>query len=238
MRLLIPAALLASVISLPTHAEDVPSLLHRLTQTFSDAGQQGKGSVMARYLDDDVVFFNEGGDRATKSDMSQDGPPAPGVDRTITTTDWNCKVHGNVAVTSFVDVVAVGPAGRREQYKYRSVETWLKEKAGWKMIGSETLTLHEDPPAVVLDQSTLAQYVGIYETSPGIDITFTRQGDRLLASLNGGAGVAQEAQARDILFSPGQSTTPKIFQRDDSGHIIGFVYLHGNHSLTFRRKAA
>lgn len=238
MRLLLPAALLASVISYPSHAEDVSSLLHRLTQTFSDAGQQGKGSVMASYLDDDVIFFNEGGDRATKADMSQNGAPAPGIDRTITTTDWNCKVHGNVAVTSFIDVVAQGPAGQREQYKYRSVETWLKEKGDWKMIGSETLTLHEDPPAIALDRKTLQGYVGTYEASPGVDITFTRQGDHLVAALNGGPGVAQEAQARDILFSPGLSATPKIFQRDDNGRITGFIYLRGNHSLTFKRKAA
>lgn len=238
MRPFLSVALLASIISLPAHAEDVSSLLHRMTQTFSDAGQQGKGSALAKYLDDDVVFFNEGGDQASKSDMSQDGPAAPGLNRTITTTDWNCKVHGNVAVTSFIDVVELGPADHREHYKYRSVETWLQEKGSWKMIGSETLSLHEDPAAIALDPGTLTQYVGTYEAAPGIDITFTREGDRLLASLNGGSAVAQQAQARDILFSPGQGATPKVFQRDDSGRITGFVYLRGDHSLTFKRKAA
>jgi hypothetical protein len=50
-----------------------------------------------------------------------------------------------MAMTSFVDIVEQGPNGHRHQYKYRSVETWLKEKAGWKMIGSETLAVPEDP---------------------------------------------------------------------------------------------
>lgn len=238
MRLLLSAALLASVVSLPSYAEDVSGLLHRQTQAFSDAGQQGKGSVMAKFLDDDVVFFNEVGDSATKADLSQNGPPAPGVNRTITTTDWACKLHGSVAVTSFIDVVEQGPPGRRDRYKYRSVETWMKEKGGWKMIGSETVALREDPAAIALDQRTLEEYVGTYEAPQGMDITFTRHGDRLLASLNGGSPVAQEVQARDILFSPGQGTTPKVFQRDANGGITGFIYLRGNHSLTFKRKAA
>lgn len=238
MRLLISAALLASVIALPSHAEDVSALLHRQTQAFSDAGQQGKGSVMAKYLDDDVVFFNEGGDSASKADMSQNGPPAPGINRTITTTDWNCKVHGDVAVSSFIDVVEQGPSDRREQYKYRSVETWLKEKGGWKMIGSETLALQEDPPAIALDQATLQQYVGAYEAAPGMDITFSRQGDRLLASLNGGVSVVQEAQARDIVFSPGRGANPKVFLRAADGRITGFIYLRASHSVTFKRKVA
>lgn len=111
MRLLLSAALLASVVSLPSHAEDVSGLLYWQTQAFSDAGQQGEGSVMAKYLDNDVVFFNEVGDSATKADLSQNGPP-------------------------------------------------------------------------------------------------------------------------------GQGTTPKVFQRDANGRITGFIYLHGNHSLTFKRKAA
>jgi hypothetical protein len=240
MRPLFSVALLtgAMVLCAPSHAEDVSSLLHRLTQMSSDAGQQGKGRVMAQYLDDDVIFFNEDGSRAMKADMSKDGPPQPGVNLTITTTDWNCKVHGNVAVTSFVDVVGQGPAQKREHYKYRSVETWLKEKDHWKMIGSETLTLQEDPPAVALDRQTLQDYVGTYQESAGIGITFTRQGDRLFAAVNGGSGVEQEAQARDIVFTAGHGATPKIFQRDARGMITGFVYLRGSHSLMFTRKAA
>jgi ketosteroid isomerase-like protein len=238
MRLLLCAALLVSWVSSPARADGVSSLLHRLTQKFSDAGQQGKGTVMAKYLDDNVIFFNEDGSRATKADMSQDGPTAPGINRTITTTDWDCKVHGNIAVTSFMDVMQLGPAAQRQEYKYRSVETWLKEKSGWKMIGSETLTLQEDPPAIALDRRTLDDYVGTYEASPGAEITFVRRGDRLLASLNGGSAVVQEAQARDILFSPGRGATPKVFQRADDGRITGFIYLNGNHSLTFKRKAA
>ena len=60
MRLLLSTALFTSSLALcpSSRAEDVSSLLHRLTQTFSDAGQQGKGSVMARYLDDDVIFLD------------------------------------------------------------------------------------------------------------------------------------------------------------------------------------
>ena len=216
-------------------AADVSALLLHRTQAFSDAGQQGKGSTMARYLDDAVVFFNEGGDRAAKADLAQDGSPAPGADRTITTTDWDCTLHGDVAVTSFVDVVEQGPAGQRQRSRFRSVETWLKEDGDWKMIGSETLALSEDPPAVALDAHTLDEYAGVYEAAPGTRFTLTHRGDDLVASLNDGAESVQKAQARDIVFTPGRGTTPKVFQRDAAGKVTGFVYLRGGSSLTFRR---
>lgn len=221
--------------STPVLAEDTCSLLHRQTQEFSDAGQQSKGDVMAGYLDDDVIFFNEGGDRATKADMSKSGSPAPGVNRTIATTDWDCKLHGEVAVTSFVDIVEQGPPDQRDQYRYRSVETWLNETSGWKLIGSETLALAEDPPAIALDAKALKAYVGTYANASGLHFTFTRKGDALFASLNDGAEVPQKAQARDIFFTTGRGATPKIFQRDDSGRVTGLVYLRGNHSLSFKR---
>lgn len=235
MRLTLFIALLVITACVPASAEDVSALLHRQTQQFSDAGQQGKGSVMAEYLDDDVIFFNESGDKATKADMSTDSAPQPGVDRTITTTDWDCKVHGDVAVTSFIDVVEQGPPEKREQYKYRSVESWLKEADGWKMIGSETLALVEDPPAARLAAEDLADYAGTYRDASGLHLAIVRKGDELVASLNGGPEVIQKALARDILFSPGHSATPKVFQRGKDGKITGLVYLRGSHSLSFAR---
>jgi hypothetical protein len=157
------------------------------------------------------------------------------MNRTITTTDWGCMVHGNVAVTSFVDVVEQGPEGRRQQSKYRSVETWLKEGAVWKMIGSETLAIPEDPASVNLDEKTLDEYVGSYEATPDVRFTFARKGGDLVASLNGGTDTVQKAQAHDIVFSSGHGTTPKVFQRDKAGKITGFIYLRGKNSLAFRR---
>jgi hypothetical protein len=45
----------------------------------------------------------------------------------------------------------------------------------------------------------------------------------------------QKAQVRDIFFTPGHGTTPKVFQRGDDGKITGFVYLRGKKSLVFKR---
>src|SRR6202012_2591643 len=74
MRLLLFVALL-SFPSVPTFAEDSGALLHKLTQTFSDAGQQGDGPGMARLLDPNVIFFNETGEKATRADMAGGGAP-------------------------------------------------------------------------------------------------------------------------------------------------------------------
>jgi ketosteroid isomerase-like protein len=225
-------ALLASVLSFPAFAQDSCGLLHKRTQAFSEAGQRGDGAAMAKMLDPDVVFFNETGERASRSDMASATPsPAGAPIRTITTTDWGCKVFGDVAVTTFIDVLEQGKAG---EMKFRSVETWRKEGVAWKMIGSETLTLQQDPDPVVLDGKALEEYAGSYEAGANMKFTFARKGDDLVASLNSNAETVQKAQARDIFFTPGHGATPKVFQRGDDGKITGFIYLRGKNSIVFK----
>jgi ketosteroid isomerase-like protein len=233
MRLFLSTTLLAGILSAPAFAQDSCGFLHQRTQAFSDAGQRGDGAAMAEMLDSKVIFFNETGDKATRADMAGATPPAAGTPvRTITTTDWDCKVFGDVAVTSFIDVLE---QGKPSEMKFRSVETWRKEGAGWKMIGSETLTLQQDPDPVVLAATVLDEYAGSYEAGAGMKFIFARKGDDLVASLNGGAETAQKAQARDIFFTPGHGTTPKVFQRGDDGKITGFIYLRGKNSIVFKR---
>ena len=233
MHLLLSVALLAGIASAAAVAQDGCGFLHKQTQAFSDAGQRGDGAEMAKMLDPDVIFFNETGEKATRADMAGATPPAAGAPiRAITTTDWLCEVYGDVAVTSFIDVLE---QGNRSEMKFRSVETWKKEGAAWKMIGSETLTLQEHPDPVVVGGKALDEYAGSYEAGASMKFTFASRGGDLVASLNGGAETAQKAQARDIFFTPGHGTTPKVFQRSDEGKITGFIYLRGKNSIVFKR---
>jgi ketosteroid isomerase-like protein len=232
---LFPLPLLASIWCVSSFAQDSCGFLQQQTQAFSDAGQRGDGAAMAKMLDPNVIFFNETGEKATRAAMAGATPRAAGTPiRTITTTDWNCKVFGDTAVTSFIDALE---QGRSNEMEFRSVETWRKEEGGWKMIGSETLTLQQDPDPVVLGLKALDAYAGSYEAGVGMKFIFVRKGAELVASLNGGAETAQKAQARDIFFTPGHGATPKVFQRGDDGRIVGFIYLRGKNSIVFKRVA-
>lgn len=235
MRLRLFVALFVSISSVPAFGQDICGFLLEQTQAFSDAGQRGDGAAMGKMLDPNVIFFNETGDKAIRADMAGATPPPAGTPiHTITTTDWDCRVYGSVAVTSFVDVL--DPRSPTET-KFRSVETWRKAGGGWMMIGSETLTMPQDPDAVVLEPKTLDEYAGSYEAA-NMKFTFVHQGGELVASLNGAAGSAQKAQSRDILFTPGHGSTPKVFQRGDDGKITGFIYLRGKNSIVFKRVGA
>jgi ketosteroid isomerase-like protein len=217
-------------------AEDVSALLKRQTQEFSDAGQIGDTKVLDRYLDPKVVFFNEGGDQATKKDMIAPGPPPPkGVSVKMTVTDWHVEQHGDVAVASFIDDQQMNFHGQPVHAQYRSVETWLKEGSDWKMVGSETIALQQDPPVIVLAAAQLDQYAGTYTAGPGAVIVLSRKGGDLYSSANGGAPVLQKVELPGVLFTPGTPRVRKIFERDAHGRIIGFASRREGHDIVFRR---
>lgn len=217
--------------------EAVSALLFRKTQEFSDAGQRGDGKAMAALLDDRVVFFNEGGDEATKKDMASTTLAAPqtGVTTHMKVTEWHCEVHGDVAVASFIDEQTQDWHGQPFHARYRSVETWLHEGTEWRMIGSETIALNDDPAAVTLPAATLDDYVGTYEAAPGVRFTFTRQDGELYAAVAGGPKTLQKAELKDLFFTPGRSRFTKVFERGASGRVIGFALRREGHDIYFRR---
>ncbi|MEO5866913.1 MAG: DUF4440 domain-containing protein [Sphingomonas sp.] len=217
---------------------DVSAVLLRQTQEFSDAGSQGDAAVMKRLLDDRVIFFNEGGDSATKAEMIASAqPPAAGVNVKLTVTDWHCETYGDVAVASFIDDQVGTVAGAATHARFRSVETWHRADGAWRMIGSETIALQDDPTAVDLPVATLRDYVGAYVNASGTRFVFTVQDGHLAASLNGGPTTRQLAEVRDVVFTPGRARFRKVFLRGADGRVVSLAYRHEGHDIVFKRLA-
>jgi len=230
-------AALAMLVAGPAMAADadVSALLLRKTEAFSDAGPIGDGKAMAALADSRLIFFNENGDRATRDDLASITPgPSNGVTTHMSVTDWNCQVHGDVAVTSFIDNAARTDAtGRTAVARYRSVETWLQQGGDWTMIGSETVALIDDPATIQV--ASVDDYVGTYRAASGATFSFAKSGPDLAATTGGQPLTVQKAEAPDIFFTPGAARAVKIFRRDASGKVTGFVYHRAGQDILFSR---
>jgi len=216
--------------------EDVPTLIKRQSQEFSDASASGDAGALAKYLDDRVLFMNEGGDMPSKKDIVDGAQPASnGTSNTLKQENFRIEVFGNVAVTSFTDVSTAQFHGQMLYGKYLSTEVWLREPRGWKMISSQTMAAQDDPPAVALPPAVLEEYVGTYAAGEDYHYRIERNGGDLSGTPDGGKPVALKAELRDVLFTPGQPRTRKIFQRDESGKVIGFINRREGHDVVLRR---
>lgn len=110
-------------------AEDVAALIKKQSQEFSDASASGDAATLGKYLDDRVIFMNEGGEMASKKDIVDSAKPSPkNVSNTLEQSDFKVEIHGDVAVTSFTDNSTQHVYGQTLKAKYMSTEVWMKKK--------------------------------------------------------------------------------------------------------------
>jgi ketosteroid isomerase-like protein len=217
-------------------AQSVEALIKRQSQEFSDASASGNAAVLARYLDDHVIFLNETGEVATKKDIVDSASPTPkGQSNSLTQTGFAVQVHGTTAVTKFTDVLNQQFHGQTLQIKFLSTEVWLKEGRDWRMISSQTMTQVDDPPSIALPPSVLDEYVGTYQAGSDFTYKVARDANGITGAAGDAQPVALKAELKDVLFTPGVAQKRKIFQRDASGKVTALVFRYAGHDIVLRR---
>src|SRR5262249_58565096 len=131
--------------------------------------------------------------------------------------------NDRVAVATYVADEEEGYYGQVLHARYRSTDTWLLTDGSWQMIASQVLALRDDPPAVDLAPAALDAYVGRYALTPAVTYTIARDGTTLRGQRTGRNEEALKVEVPDVLFVPGQPRLRKIFKRDSTGRITGFV---------------
>ena len=108
--------------------------------------------------------------------------------------------------------------------KYLTSTTWKRREAGWKLIAAQTLAERTDPPAITLPASRLAQYVGTYQLKDSEPrLTLELVDGKLIGTRSGRKAAPWNAEASDVFFIAGDPRIRRIFQRDASGKVTGFV---------------
>jgi hypothetical protein len=215
----------------------VSTLLKTQTQQFLDAGQRGDIAAMRRQLDEKALFINEDGVASGRSDFAGGAPAAPpkGVPSSVSIEDWVLHHDGEVAVSSFFVHQQIRYDGQPLDYKFLTIESWVRRGTSWKLIASETIPLHQDPAPVTLPAAVLAGYTGTYSAGLGSSVVVSVDNDAILLATNGAKASPLKAEFRDIFFKPGLPpgyAAPRIiFQRDSNGLISGYV----NAGLVYRK---
>jgi ketosteroid isomerase-like protein len=208
----------------PAFAEDASDLLKRQTQEMYDALVPGKAAVWDKYLDADAAVTDENGVITGKKDAVAQVTPLPkGISGTIAVTDWHIVFRGNVAVATHVADEHENFHGQHLHALYRTTTTWVKDPDGWKILGQQTIALQQDPPALSLPAAVLDEYVGRYRAAPDLIYAIARQGNALVGGVEGGKPGSLKMELRDVMFAPGQPRVRKIFTRDTSGQVTGFL---------------
>jgi ketosteroid isomerase-like protein len=206
------------------------AVLKKQTQELVDAITAGDASAWRRYLHERATITTEDGEVYTKAKMVEGIKPlAQGVSGSIVITDFKTIDHGTVAITNYLNDEHENYHGHKLHCQYRSTDTWLKMKDGWRLIAAQLIALRTDPPSIALAANLLDAYVGRYELTPEISYEIRKRADgQLEGQRTGRAAELLMAEAPDVLFVPGHPRYRRIFKRDEQGRIT---------SMTERREA-
>jgi len=194
-------------------------------QELSNAIASGNAAVWNKYLDANVIFAEEDDSYKGKAGMLKEIVPLPkGLSGRIAVELLSYHEDADVAVALFRQNETEHYFGQTIYAKYLASTTWKKRSDGWKLIAEQVLAEKTDPPAIALPASQLAQYAGTYRLKNSQAIyTLTLKDGKLTGTRLGRKPVRWNAEAADVFFVPGDPRIRKIFRRDSSGKITGFV---------------
>jgi hypothetical protein len=229
---LVASALLAS----PALADDRGVITAQM-QELADAIASGQVAIWDKYLDANVIYAEEDDSYKGKADMLKEIVPLPkGLGGTIKIELLAYHEEGDVAVGLFRQNETEQYYGQTIYAKYLTNTTWKKRADGWRMIAGQVLAERTDPPTITLPASQLRQYVGTYQLKDSADVYSIRLMQGRLVGRRGSRKPAPwSAEVRDVFFVAGDPRIRKIFQRDASGRVVGFVERRESWDIVWRK---
>ena len=194
-------------------------------QELADAIASGQAAIWDKYLDANVIYAEEDDTYKGKAEMLKEIVPLPkGLGGEIKIELLSYHEEGDVAVGLFRQDETERYYGQTIYAKYLTNTTWKRRPEGWKMIAAQVIAERTDPPAITLSPSRLREYVGTYKLKDSEDVFSLQLTQGQLVGTRGSRKpAAWRVEARDVFFVPGDPRIRKIFQRDVSGRIVGFV---------------
>ena len=208
-----------------TAVADDRALLRQYEQQMADAVAPGNTAVWDKYLDPQVIYAEEDGSYKGKPAMLKEIRPLPkGLGGDIRIEILSYAEDGDTAVALFRQNETERYYGQTIHARYLTNTVWKRRAGGWKQIAAQVLAERTDPPAIALPANKLEQYAGTYRlknSEPTYRLAVA--GGKLLGTRSGRKAAEWKAEAPDVFFIPGDPRIRKIFQRDASGKVTGFV---------------
>ncbi len=209
------------------------------TQALVDAVAPGNKAPWNETLDQNFIGMDENGTVRSKEELVREIEPLPaGLDGHIKVENFRIRQTGQLAVAVYELQEALNYRGQPLHTRYRSVDTWLRTKQGWRLMAQHSAAVLKDPPAISLSRDELCAYSGRYQLTPEIQTTIECVADGLKAERTGRPSVTYRPEVRDLFFAPGQPRSRRIFQRGADGSVVSFVDRREGEDIRWVRVAA
>ena len=199
--------------------------LKRLTREVSDSALRGDKAVAERYLADKYIETDGFGKVATRAKVLANYPGVPAsMKATMDLEDIQVHVYGDTAVVSTRGVMHLEANGQKITNSYRITDIWMRRNAGWQLIAEHYSNIPAERVPAKVDPKIYDAYVGEYEIAPGVVLTITREGDKLMAQQTGIKTTMELLPENETTFFMKGLTGQNIFVRDAKGQVTHIIF--------------
>jgi hypothetical protein len=105
----------------------------------------------------------------------------------------------------------------------RALEVYVWRGHHWLLTRHSHAWIVQSPPTIAVDSTALAAFVGHYRIGDGVVDNVHFEGGHLVATLSGQTVGGELLPVSESAFSPDGVAPLMVFERDASGHVIGYV---------------
>jgi hypothetical protein len=117
-----------------------------------------------------------------------------------------------------------GPPGVGGDYEGVESDTFTRLNNVWKLIAVHGTTIpYPKRASIAVDGKLLDEYVGRYESAPGVYYEITREGNQLMGQRNGFQKVPWLAESGDIFYVASDPAASRLFMRGPNGGVSKLV---------------
>ena len=234
--ILLPLLALALQLS-SANLDATRQLLRAKDQALLDAIAPGDRQIWDQALAPDAVYVDENGVIMDRAEYLKQLEPLPaGASGSLRIASYSAHIDGDLATVIHTDDEDENYHGQMLHARYLMTETWRLEGGDWKLHLVHAYAILSDPPAITVPADILQEYAGRYRATD-TDLIYVIQwdGKQLVGGREGKTPTPLKVEVRDVLFTAGQPRNRKIFQRDASGNITGFVDRREGRDLVWQR---
>lgn len=192
-----------------------------IEQQMMDAIPKGDAAIWEEYLDKDFFIVTENGSRLNRAEFLATLRPLPkGYSGWIKVINPKIYFAKNAAVINYVSDEYEFIYGQKIHTTYSSMNTYIKNEAGWKMITSQVFEIPQPPPAIHVKNEVLMKYTGIYQLADSIFCNISLKNDTLYITKNGRAEESLLPETMNVFFRKSDARGRKYFITNEMGKMI------------------
>lgn len=164
---LVVAAARARADQPPTVSAETVRWFQTTEQALMDSIAFGDKTLWDRVMDPTCVVTSEEGQVTDKRQFLEElRPLPPGLTGGIVVNELTVREYSGFAVVRFLADEWESVFGQRLTTRYRTTDTFRKDGADWKMVGSHIAVVTQDPPPQAVSSAAWSTFVGTYRLLP------------------------------------------------------------------------